>query len=350
MLYTGCTVVVKRKFSATDFWADCTKHKVTVVQYIGELCRYLLQQAPRAEEKTHRVRMAIGNGLRPEIWADFQDRFGIPEIGEFYGSTEGNGALVNHCTDPTDRGAVGRLGTILMKIMGLRLVKFDVLEEEAIRGADSFCSDCDADEAGELLFVIKDDDQSTTFAGYNDKKATEKKIIRDVFVKGDKYFRTGDLLKRDARGYFYFVDRIGDTFRWKGENCSTSDIAQELSVFPGIDDLNVYGVLVPNNQDGRAPMASLTPQDGDLANVDLEGFARHAEKNLPRYAIPLFLRIQPQMAVTATMKHQKVQLRNEGMDIAVVKDPIYWYSPESKTYVPLTAEHYATVTSPKARL
>jgi len=350
MLYTGCSVVIKRKFSAREFWNDCVRYKCTVVQYIGELCRYLLNPEPVAAEKQHRVRIAIGNGLRPEIWGEFQDRFNIPEIGEFYGSTEGNAALINHCTSPETRGAVGRYGTLMMKITGVRLVKFDVVEEEPIRGPDGFCIDCADGEPGELLMVIKDDDPTTRFAGYNNKKATQKKIIENVFLKGDKYFRTGDLLSRDSKGLFRFVDRIGDTFRWKGENCSTTEVTQVLATFPGVEEINVYGVQIPNNMDGRAPTAGITPVDGDISNIDLKGLADYARANLPSYAVPLFIRVLPQMAVTATMKHQKVKLRKEGIDISVVDDPIYWLSPETKTYEPFTEEAFKKVTSIKAKL
>mmetsp|Transcript_29046 Transcript_29046/g.46824 ORF Transcript_29046/g.46824 Transcript_29046/m.46824 type:complete len:659 (+) Transcript_29046:298-2274(+) len=363
MLYTGCTVVIKKRFSATDFWGDCVKYKCTVVQYIGELCRYLLLNAPVPAEKQHCVRIAIGNGLRPEIWDQFQERFNIPEVGEFYGSTEGQGALVNHCTTPDARGTVGRMGSLLMKVTGMRLVKFDVVEEQPVRGPDGMCIDCDVNEPGELLFIIKEGDPSSRFAGYSDKAATEKKILRDAFTLGDKYFRTGDLLSRDEKGYFRFVDRIGDTFRWKGENCSTNEISNVLGSRDGdaeegahgqaapfgIEEINVYGVQIPNNMDGRAPMAAITPVDGKLENLDLDGLVEHAHKNLPSYSIPLFLRIQPKMPVTATMKHQKVQLRKEGIDLNEVEDPIFWLNPEVKKYERFTSHHHHLLTEQKAK-
>jgi len=350
MMYTGATIVIKKKFSAKEFWKDCVRYNVTVAQYIGELCRYLLLQPKQPEEKQHKVRICIGNGLRPEIWEEFQTRFNVPEIGEFYGATEGNGALINHCTTPEARGTVGRLGTLLKKVTGMKFAKFDVVEEEPMRGPDGLCIECEDGEPGELLMVIKDDDPSTRFAGYNDKKATEKKIIRDAFEKGDKYFRTGDLLSRDSKGYVRFVDRIGDTFRWKGENCSTNEIAEVLSTFPGVEEINIYGVLVPNNQDGRAPMAAITPKDGDLSNLDLDGFLRHAKKNLPSYSVPLFLRILPQQAVTATLKLQKVQLRNEGIDLDVIRDPVYWHSQKTESYEVFTPEDLSLVSQQRAKI
>jgi len=350
MVIGGRTLVIRKKFSAKNFFVDCAKHNVTAVQYIGELCRYLLASPPNdLVDRAHKVRIAIGNGLRPEIWEEFQKRFNIPEIGEFYGSTEGTGALLNHCTSKEAVGFVGRLGALANKVLGVKIVKYDVENDRLVRGPDGLCVECGPSEAGELLMPIKADDPGTAFAGYSDTKATEKKLVRDAFVKGDLYFSTGDLLSRDAKGYFKFVDRIGDTFRWKGENCSTTEVTEVVSTFPGIEEANVYGVLVPNNQDGRAPCAAITPKDGNLSNLDLDAFRKYVSSNLPPYAVPLFLRIIPQIAVTATMKHQKGDLRNEGIDIAKVKDKLFYLHSE-KGYIPLTPQVYAQVTTPGARL
>ncbi|CAK8998974.1 Long-chain fatty acid transport protein 4 (FATP-4) (Fatty acid transport protein 4) (Arachidonate--CoA ligase) (Long-chain-fatty-acid--CoA ligase) (Solute carrier family 27 member 4) (Very long-chain acyl-CoA synthetase 4) (ACSVL4) [Durusdinium trenchii] len=350
-IYTGCTMVIKKKFSASEFWKDCVKYKVTVAQYIGELCRYLILNAPTPEERQHRVRIVIGNGMRPEIWGEFQSRFNIPEVGEFYGATEGNGALINHCTTPDAQGACGRLGTLLRKVMGVKLVKFDVVEEEIVRDPKTgFAIECGPNEPGELLFPIKPDDPSTAFAGYEDPAATAKKIAKDIAVKGDQFFRTGDLLSRDEKSFFHFVDRIGDTFRWHGENCSTTEVTEVMAPFPGVQEINVYGVQIPNNLDGRCPMAAITPTGGDINALDFDGLAKHAQANLPKYAVPIFLRIQPEIAVTATMKHQKVALKKEGMDIAQVTDPLYWLNPDSKTYEPFTPEAYQRVINQQARL
>jgi acyl-CoA synthetase (AMP-forming)/AMP-acid ligase II len=213
----GATMVLKRKFSSKSFWDDCREHKVTVVQYIGELCRYLLGGPKRPNDSKNNVRIAIGNGLRPEIWDEFQERFGIPQIGEFYGSTEGVGALFNFCTTKEARGSVGHMGWLLKKLTKLKVVKFDVDLDAPKRGKDGFLVECDAGEVGELLGQIDDSDPLRRFSGYHgNKKATNKKIIFDAFTKGDKWFRSGDLMKHDAKGYWHFVDRIGDTFRWKG--------------------------------------------------------------------------------------------------------------------------------------
>ena len=350
MIYGGATIIIKRKFSARAFWSDCIKYRATVTQYIGELARYLLANAPSENERKHTIRLAVGNGMRPEVWDEFQDRFGIPEIGEFYGATEGNGALINHCVTKEDRGAVGRGGWLMRKLMGHKIVKFDVVEEEPVRNAAGFCVECAFDEPGELLMPIKKDDPTTAFAGYNNKKATAKKIAENVFVKGDKYFRSGDLIKQDARGYYHFVDRIGDTFRWKGENCSTTEVTECISTFLGIEECNVYGVQIPENKDGRAPMAAITPVDGDLKNIDFKALSAHVIGELPSYARPLFIRILPKVAVTATFKHQKVKLRKEGMDVTKITDPMMWLNPATKTYESFGPKEMNKVVTRQARL
>ena len=212
----GATYVVRKKFSASNHWKDCIKHKVTVMQYIGELCRYLLAAPVTPEEKKHSIRMAMGNGLRPEIWNDFQRRNNICEIGEFYGATEGNGASFNFCRNYEGQGAVGRAGTLLSALRPLIVVEFDVENEIPIRDKKTgFCIKCPSGTSGELIVPIKmiqtASGMAPDFEGYTDKSATEKKILRDVFAKGDAYFRTGDLLRKNDQGFLYFVDRIGDT-------------------------------------------------------------------------------------------------------------------------------------------
>jgi len=350
MIYGGVTIIIKRKFSASSFWADCIKYKATVTQYIGELARYLLASPASALDKKHQVRIALGNGLRPEVWDEFQERFNIAEIGEFYGATEGNGALLNHCVEPGDRGAVGRQGWLLKKMMGHRIVKFNVVEEEPVRGSDGFCIECGIDEPGEMLFPIKQEDPTTHFVGYKDnKEGTAKKIAVDVFVKGDKYFRTGDLLKKDSRGFIHFVDRIGDTFRWKGENCSTTEVTEVMSIFKNVEECNVYGVQIPNNADGRAPMCAITPS-GELEDLDMVGLAKHARDELPSYAVPIFIRIVPKVNVTATFKHQKVALRKDGCDVTQIKDPMFWMNPKTKCYEPFTVKEYNKIVTKQSRL
>lgn len=336
MFTSGASLVLRDRFSSSHFWSDCREYKCTVVQYIGELCRYLCQTPVRATDGNNDVRIAIGNGLRPEIWPTFQSRFNIKEIGEFYGSTEGNISILNHSTTKESQGTLGRTGWLNEKLTGMKLAKFDVETDEVVRDSAGFCVECQPGESGELLGLIKDDDPIRSFAGYHgNTAATQKKIITDAFVKGDKYFRTGDLLKKDAQGYWYFVDRIGDTFRWKGENVSTNEVAEIASVFPGVSDLNIYGVTVPNH-DGRACMAALVQGEG----FSLEGFARHCIANLPSYSVPVFVRYLPAMDLTGTFKLQKVHLRQEGCDPSKIKDPLFVLDKNAGTYVPLTKEGY----------
>jgi len=327
MLHSGASMALRSKFSLSNFWDDCLESKATVVQYIGELCRYLVGAPKKDTDNKHSVRIAIGNGLRPEIWNEFQDRFNIPQIGEFYGSTEGNAALLNHCTEKHHRGAVGQMGPLLWKLSGMKLVKFDVLKEEPIKDKNGFCIECGPNEAGELLGEIDTSDPMKGFDGYHgNAKATQSKILKDAFKKGDAYFRTGDLLKRDTRGCWFFVDRIGDTFRWKGENVSTTEVTEVISVFPGMKEVNVYGVAIPG-MDGRACCAGVV-----VSEVDWEKFAKHCKDNLPVYAQPLFLRILPKIDITGTFKHQKVELRTEGCDVTKVKDPMFWFDPAKKKH------------------
>eukprot|EP00924_Labyrinthula_sp_SR-Ha-C_P008576 snap_masked-scaffold_37-processed-gene-0.21-mRNA-1 protein AED:0.01 eAED:0.01 QI:0/-1/0/1/-1/1/1/0/595 len=351
MLYIGCTVAIGKKFSASRFFEECTKYKATVTQYIGEICRYLVATPKGDFDTKHNLRIAIGNGLRPEVWDEFQDRFKIPQIGEFYGATEGTSATFNLCTRKEDRGYCGRFGPILTKVIGIKIVKFDVVEEVPIRDSKGHCIECKKGEPGEMLFLINPKDSRTKFGGYgNNKKANEKKVAKDVFVKGDKYFRTGDLMVQDKYGYFKFVDRIGDTFRWKGENCSTTEVTEVMGAIKGIEEVNVYGVQIPNNMDGRAPTAGLTPVDGDMKNIDMENLTKVLFEQLPPYAIPIFIRVLPQMAVTATMKHQKVQLRNEGIDLGKINDEMLWLNPATKAYEPFGEAEYEAVTSGKVKI
>ncbi len=332
----GGAILIKRKFSASQFWDDCAAHKPTLFQYIGELCRYLLNAPPHIRERSHHLRLAIGNGLRPEIWPSFQQRFKIPHIIEFYGATEGNVALLNL---DGKTGAIGRIPNYLRKRLPVRLVKFDIESEQPVRDPGTgFCSECAPGEAGEAIGKIDPADPRTSFEGYTKQADSEKKLLRDVFEKGDIWFRTGDLLRKDAQGYFYFVDRIGDTFRWKGENVATSEVAEALSVYPGVKEANVYGVKVPG-ADGKAGMASIVASP----EFRLDGLAAHLEKQVPAYARPLFLRLSPEMEITGTFKHRKVELVKEGFDPATVNEPLHFLDPDNKNYVPLDAALHARI-------
>jgi len=340
----GGAVALRRKFSTTHFWEDCVRYKATLFQYIGELCRYLLNAPPGPSDTAHVLRLIVGNGLRPEIWKPFQDRFRIPRILEFYGATEGNVALLNFSGKP---GAVGRIPGYMKKRMPVRLVKFDVENEQPVRDpATGFCIECGANEVGEAVGRIDPADPRSRFDGYSKSSETEKKLLRDVFEKGDVYFRTGDLLKQDAEGYFYFIDRIGDTFRWKGENVATSEVGEALSVYPGVKEANVYGVRV-GALDGRAGMAAVVAGP----EFDLAGLPAHLEKQLPAYARPIFLRcLRNEMEITGTFKHRKVELVKEGFDPSLIHDPLYWFDAEAKTYQPLDPATYLKLASGEVKL
>ncbi|HSZ73382.1 MAG TPA: long-chain-acyl-CoA synthetase [Rhizomicrobium sp.] len=338
---TGGSVVLKRKFSTREFWDDCVRYKPTFFQYIGELCRYLLNAPPDPNERKHMLRAITGNGLRPEIWPAFQERFAIPKILEFYGATEGNVSMLNYDGHP---GAVGRVPPYLRRLIPTRVVRFDIEREMPMRGPDGFCIECPPGEAGEAIGEISEDPRQA-YDGYTRAADTEKKILRDVFTKGDVWFRTGDLLRRDELGYFYFVDRIGDTFRWKGENVATSEVSEALGVVPGVKEANVYGVSVPG-MDGRAGMAALvTGPEFDLPNL-----GKTLAANLPVYARPVFLRLLPEMEITGTFKMRKVELVKEGFDPSAIADPLYVLDPAVNTYVPLDAARHADIVSGKVKL
>eukprot|EP01059_Diplonema_ambulator_P036027 TRINITY_DN8791_c0_g1_i1.p1 TRINITY_DN8791_c0_g1~~TRINITY_DN8791_c0_g1_i1.p1 ORF type:complete len:636 (+),score=247.11 TRINITY_DN8791_c0_g1_i1:133-2040(+) len=350
MINKGCTYIVKKKFSASKHWSDCIKYKATVMQYIGELCRYLLAAEPKPEEKKHRLRIAIGNGLRPEIWDTFQRRNNIPEIGEFYGATEGNAFLFNFCKNYEGQGAVGKGGPLLQTVRPLYIVKFDVENEVPIRNKEGFCELVDDNTPGELISPIKQVKTATgsvpDFEGYTSKEATEKKILRDVFKKGDAYFRTGDLLRK-TQGYTYFVDRIGDTFRWKGENVSTMEVSEVLSTYPGIVEASVYGVEIPG-KDGRACMVAVNTDP--KVPVDPRKFATYCRANLPMYSIPLFVRFLTEMDSTGTFKHMKVQYKKEGFNPSVVKDSMWFFNVTEGTYEPLDKAAFEKICNGEAKL
>jgi len=338
---SGGAVILKRKFSLGEFWSDIHKYDATLFAYIGELCRWLLNAPPGPHERDHHLRAITGNGLRPEIWKKFQDRFAIPRIVEFYGATEGNVSMLNY---DGKMGSVGRVPNYLEWLLPTRVVRFDVERETPVRGPDGLCIECGPDEAGEAVGRISMR-AGRNFEGYTKAADTEKKILRDVFAKGDAWFRTGDLMRRDEHGYFYFVDRIGDTFRWKGENVATSEVAEALASVPGIREANIYGVKVPG-ADGRAGMAALVV-DGSF---DITTLAQKLEGHLSAYARPVFLRLQPEIEVTGTFKQRKVDLVREGFDPSTIADPLYWFDPLAHRYERLDAARYAEIVEGRVKL
>lgn len=330
-LSVGGSAVLVERFSVHRFWDDVVDHGCTIFQYVGELCRYLLNAPFHPKERQHRLRLIGGNGLRPDIWEAFRKRFGINHILEYYGATEGNVAIFNF---DSRTGSVGRIAAWIKHRFPFDLVRFDVETALPLRGADGFAIRCGEDEAGELIAEILDDPlkPAQRFEGYADKASTEGKVLRDVFRPGDKWFRTGDLMRRDRHGYYYFVDRIGDTFRWKGENVSTSEVAEIINTCPGVRETVVYGVAIPGHE-GRAGMAALVAGPG----LDLEALRRHMHGQLPGYARPLFLRLRTALDTTSTHKQRKLDLIDEGFDPALISDPLYFDDLQQAALQPLDA-------------
>ena len=325
LLVNGGSVVIREKFSARQFWDDVARWDCTLVQYIGELARYLVNAPPHPRETAHRIRLACGNGLRADVWESFTRRFAIPHVLEFYAATEGNLSLYNIEDKP---GAIGRVPSFLAHRFPAAIVKLDVARGEPLRDADGRCIRCAPDEPGEAIGRIEGAAPGARFDGYTDAQASEKKILRDVFKPGDAWFRTGDLMRKDAQGYFYFVDRIGDTFRWKGENVSTAEVAEAIARCPSVLDATVYGVEIPG-ADGRAGMAALVVAEG----FDLAALRKHLDASLPAYARPVFVRVRAELETTATFKHQKNELVRDGYDPGATEDAIYLYDNQAQAYV-----------------
>ena len=344
VLAGGGSVVIREKFSAREFWSDVIRWDCTLFQYIGELCRYLLHTETFPHETEHRIRMCCGNGLRADVWNDFQSRFRIPQILEFYAATEGNVSLFNIEGKP---GAIGRIPSFLAHRFPATLVKFDVENDTPTRNEQGFCMRCAPNEVGEAVGKLLKDPSNvgSRFEGYTSKEASEKKILRNVFEPGDAWFRTGDLMRKDEKGYFYFVDRIGDTFRWKGENVATSEVSEAICTFPGVKEANVYGVAIPGT-DGRAGMAALVTDH----ELDLGAFRTHLVDRLPEYARPLFLRIRNEMEVTATFKHTKNDFVRQGCDPEATADVIYFNDAESRAFVRLDKPLYDRIQTGQIRL
>jgi fatty-acyl-CoA synthase len=344
MLVAGGTLVVRERFSASQFWNDVNRWECTVLQYIGELCRYLLHQPHADNEAAHCLRLACGNGLAAGVWEAFQERFRIPQILEFYAATEGGISLFNVQGKP---GAIGHIPPYLRHRFAPALVAFDFDKGAPIRDESGFCILSGVNESGEALGKVQNDPQSagSRFEGYTSPAATEKKILRNVFTLGDAWVRTGDLMRQDEKGFFYFVDRIGDTFRWKGENVATSELAQQLCAFEGILHASVYGVAIPGTE-GRAGMAAIVCE----GVLDLAALHRHLTERLPAYACPLFLRFCPQAELTGTFKYAKSDLVRQGFNPGQCADPLYFNHPDLRAYVALDPPLYDNLLGGAIRL
>jgi fatty-acyl-CoA synthase len=312
MLLVGGTVIIREKFSRQNFWPDVCRTRCTIFQYIGELCRYLAT-APEdlsVDRPIHHLRLAVGNGLQGDVWGQFQHRFAIPRIIEFYAATEGNVTLYNV---EGKIGSIGRVPRVLRPYFSVKLVRIDSDTDEPLRGPDGRCIECGINEPGEALGLIK---PGRGFDGYTDLEASNQKVILNAFSQGDRWFRTGDLMTIDQQGFYYFCDRLGQTFRWKGENVSTAEVERVLNRYSGITGAAAYGVRVPGT-DGRCGMAAITVNQ-DFA---IYGLASYLSQHLPGYAQPMFLRICATLDVTGTFKLSKHRFALEGYEAA--NDPVW---------------------------
>ncbi|KAK7753056.1 long-chain fatty acid transporter fat1 [Diatrype stigma] len=368
-LEAGCTLAIGKKFSTKTFWNEARAHRATIVQYVGETCRYLLAAPPQLDPATganldqqHCIRMAFGNGLRPDVWEKFRERFGIRDIAEFYGATEGPLATWNLTSNSFSSGAIGRNGWVYGLAMRhkMSIVCVDEDSEPGKGGSDGLLRDpktglCQAvrpGAVGELLFALPGTDVEREFQGYyGDAAATKAKVARDVFRRGDAYFRSGDLVSWDSEGRVYFHDRIGDTFRWKSENVATTEVAQALGSHDRVAEANVYGVLLPHH-DGRAGAAAVVLRGGEGPDEKtLRSLAEHVRAKLPKYAVPLFVRVSDDLghAVTGTNKQQKHHLRVEGVDPDKVgSDRLFWL--REGTYVPFGPKEWQKLNAGEVKL
>jgi fatty-acyl-CoA synthase len=342
MLTSGASVVLSDKFSVSQFWHDIVRWDCTLFQYIGELCRYLLKAPASEHESRHRLRLACGNGLRGDVWEAFQARFAIPQILEFYAATEGNFSLYNVEGKP---GAIGRIPPLLAHRFPAAIVRVDAELGTPVRDQNGLCIPCARGETGEAIGRIGTAGGGGRFEGYTDAAQTEKKILRDVLAKGDAWFRTGDLMMLDEAGYFHFVDRVGDTFRWKGENVATSEVNEAVLDNPGVVDATTYGVEIPG-ADGRAGMVAIVADN----SFELKEFGERLARRLPAYACPVMIRRCASLDTTETFKQKKQELMREGFDPNLVNDPLFFREPASGAYRPVDAASYARILDGSIRL
>lgn len=335
MFIRGSTLCIRTKFSVNNFWKDCVRYGCTMSQYIGELCRYLLTQKPCEEEKQHKLRMMIGNGLRPEIWEQFVERFKIQKIGEFYGSTEGNSNLLNI------DNKIGSCGFIpiypfLHLIYPIRLLKVDPETGELVRNSNGFYQPCRPGESGEVVAVIPKNDLILRFEGYTNKEETHKKILHNATFPGDTVFTSGDILHWDKLGYMQFKDRRGDTYRWRGENVSTVEVEGVMQPIQSLVDVVVYGVEIPGRE-GRAGMMAITIKNGTNIQLVLDAISQRLRENLASYAIPVFLRVCHTVDKTSTFKLVKLRLQKEAYNLEhCAGDQIFFWN--DRCYFPLTPQ------------
>lgn len=321
---------IRRKFSASQFWDDARKFKATTLGYVGELCRYLLDQPASAQDRDNHVTKMVGNGLRPGVWAQFKQRYGVAHICELYAASDGNIGFTN---------VLNFDNTIGFCLQHWALVDYAHDTGEPLRGSNGLMVKVPTGGQGLLLARI---DEKSPFDGYTDPEKNRKVVLTDVFEKGDRYFNTGDLVRSIGFGHAQFVDRLGDTYRWKGENVSTTEVENVLLQHPQIAEVVAYGVEI-DNTNGRAGMVAITPSES-LASLDMRELLQFAHGQLPPYAVPLFLRIKVKMETTGTFKYQKVTLKEQGFDPDKAgNDPVYAWLPGSDSYVPVTGQLLAQI-------
>ena len=323
MLFAGGAVVIRRQFSVSGFWPDIIKTNCTIFQYIGEMCRYLIRVPDSPDSRSHRLRLCCGNGLRADVWAEFQSRFAVPRMLEYYAATEGNVSLFNCEEKP---GALGRIPAILAHRFPVALICLDERSGLPLRDAAGMCVPCGADEVGEAVGRIDAESHSASrqFDGYTDADASASKVLRDVFTPGDAWFRTGDLMRRDRAGYFYFVDRLGSSYRWKGENVSASEVASVIMRCRGVTDAVVFGVAVEGTE-GRAGMAAIATTDGFC----LDTLKTHMAAHLPSFARPVFLRLCNRIPATATFKLRQEEFARDGLAVNGGTDSLWFNEPST---------------------
>ena len=330
----GASTVIRRKLSISAFWDDVRKHDCTCFVYIGEFLRYLMSHPETDRDRENPIRAIVGNGLRPDIWMEFKRRFAIERIGEFYGASEGNGGFAN---------VFNKDRTVGLATAPVKIVAYDVAGDEIIRNDQDLCIEQPDGEPGLLLIEITGD---SPFEGYTSEEASNNKILKDVLKTGDAYFNTGDLMKvvdvgfAFGRKHYQFIDRVGDTYRWKSENVSTNEVGEIINQHEDIIFTNVYGVEIPG-ADGRAGMAAIVLREGlDFNTVNLEGISRHIASNLPGYARPIFLRLLEDLPTTSTHKLQKNDLRDQAFHLDKMTDHLFVMRPGDSVYSRLDSDYY----------
>ncbi|KAM3823817.1 long-chain fatty acid transport protein 2-like [Vipera latastei] len=341
-LDVGATCVLGPKFSVSNFWNDCRRYHVSVIQYVGETMRYLCNAPKKDNDRDHRVKLAIGNGMKREVWKEFLCRFGCLKVYEFYGATEGNLGFINYTGKV---GAVGRINFLYKKMTKFEIIQYDIDQNEVVRNEKGFCVPVAPGETGLLVAKIT---TRTPFYGYaGDPEKTKTKVLQDVLEKGDSYFNSGDLLMQDHDGFIYFQDRVGDTFRWKGENVATTEVETILAMLEFIQEVNVYGVPVPGHE-GKIGMAAIRLKEG--GSFDGKQLYEHTKNYLPNYAIPHFIRIREALETTGTFKQCKNQLVKEEFDPVTITEPLFFLDNSEKSFVPLTLQIYHSITEKKRKL